>query len=517
MTTCVNTVVLWADQICIDQSNETEKEQQVQLMSRIYAQAQQVIGWPGLHENDSYLAFDLLLVLGRTLTAEEAQADSEWRRAADAVMKDGHVHKVEDLFNPASKRLQAVACLVGRPWFCRLWIVQEVALASRLELRCGNSSISGDVFFEAIRLLCSVVSDPPMPWLQRPYRNAHKLGQLRAQTRAGENHSFPHLAHTLNGWFCEKDHDRLIALFGLVFRTNEAWFKPNYSISAPEFFAGFARAHIRLKGILDILHFAGCGDDAHDFARDGDKVVLQLNPPPDDIPSWVPDWRMQSRPLTLAKKIGHESVGFSATVSDAEFEFCHHALRVCARKMDTIKVCGWPYYESLGRLVKMTEHEIFNHWFSLAKAVLEGADVESMFASTLVMDGRVVVERQGIGANSPDVPSLFERWASRNLGDYNKSCERDWKDAVDDSAHYGYVAEEVCRDRTFFVTEAGRLGLGPVHTSPGDAVHLIHGLQVPFVLHRELGVHVLRGECYVNGLMDGRVRRSGADSFVYLR
>ena len=105
MTTCVNTVVLWADQICIDQSNETEKEQQVQLMSRIYAQAQQVTGWLGLHENDSYLAFDLLLVLGRTLTAEEAQADSEWRRAADAVMKDGHVHKVEDLFNPASKRL----------------------------------------------------------------------------------------------------------------------------------------------------------------------------------------------------------------------------------------------------------------------------------------------------------------------------------------------------------------------------------------------------------------------------
>ena len=75
--------------------------------------------------------------------------------------------------------------------------VQEVALASALELRCGSSSILGDTFFNAIRILCSAVSDPPMPWLLQPYRNAYKFGQLRAQVAAGQNRSFPHLAHTL--------------------------------------------------------------------------------------------------------------------------------------------------------------------------------------------------------------------------------------------------------------------------------------------------------------------------------
>lgn len=519
LTTHSNTIRLWVDQICIDQDNKTEQEQQVRLMSRIYAQAKRVIGWLGGHDKDNHLAFDLLLVLGGIPNARDVQHDFEWRRAADALMKDGHLCKEENLFNPASKPLQAVVCLVKRSWFYRLWIVQEVALASALELRCGSSSISGDIFFNAIRILCSAVSDPPMPWLLQPYRNAYKLGQLRAQVAAGQNHSFPHLAHTLSGWLCGKDHDRLIALFGLVFRNTQAWFKPSYSIPAPDLYTEFAQAHILLEGSLDILHFAGCGDnDAHDFARDGDQVMLQLEPPPDDVPSWVPDWRMRSRPLTLATNVEHGCPGFSATASDPEFEFQQHMLRVRAREVDIIKVCGWPYYESLGRLVKMTEHDVFSHWYSMAKAVLIDANVDTMFASTLVMDGKVAVtERQAMEDEAPDIPSLFKHWACRNLKGFGRPREGDWEDGIDDSTRYGYVAEEVCRDRTFFVTEAGRLGLGPVHISPGDCIHLIHGLKTPFVLHRGLGTYALRGECYVHGLMDGNVQRSGADNFLHIR
>ena len=44
LTTHVNPIRLWVDQICIDQNNEKEKEQQVQLMSRMYARAQRVVG-----------------------------------------------------------------------------------------------------------------------------------------------------------------------------------------------------------------------------------------------------------------------------------------------------------------------------------------------------------------------------------------------------------------------------------------------------------------------------------------
>jgi hypothetical protein len=141
-----------------------------------------------------------------------------------------------------------------------------------------------------------------------------------------------------------------------------------------------------------------------------------------------------------------------------------------------------------------------------------------MFASTLVMGGKVaVVERQEISANSPGVLNLFEHWAARNLDDFVGASEKNWKDVVNDSSRYGYIAEELCRDRAFFITKAGRLGLGPVHMSPGDSIHLIHGLKARFVLHRESEMHVLRGKCYVYGLMDGKVQRYSRDSFLYLR
>jgi hypothetical protein len=165
LTTRVNPIRLWVDQICIDQNNETEKEQQVRLMSRIYVQAQRVIGWLGGHDSDSRLAFDLLFVVGHASPAHAVQAESEWRHTVDALIKDEHLQALGDLFDPSRRTVQAAACLVQRSWFYRLWIVQEVALASSLELCCGNSSIPGDIFFSAVRILCSVVSNPPMPWL----------------------------------------------------------------------------------------------------------------------------------------------------------------------------------------------------------------------------------------------------------------------------------------------------------------------------------------------------------------
>lgn len=133
-----------------------------------------------------------------------------------------------------------------------------------------------------------------------------------------------------------------------------------------------------------------------------DQIILQATPPADDFPSWVPDWRVQSRPLTLLLNPENASIGFTATVSAPEFRLDHHRFHVRAREVDRIKICGLPYFESLGRRLKTKEHEAFDGWFNIAKSCLKDACVESMFASTLVMDGKVAVtERQDIGVNSP--------------------------------------------------------------------------------------------------------------------
>lgn len=287
------TMIIWVDQICIDQENDSEREQQVRLMSRVFIQAQRVICWLGLHENNSNHAFDLL----RTLVPNDSdlRASTDWKNAANRLWRAGFLGDLSSMFDPANIPFSAAATLASRSWFSRLWIVQEVALASELEFRCGDSTLSGTTFFTAMQMLSSVVHDPPAPWLSKPFRHAVRLGQLRAQVSAGKPLSLPHTAQALSTWRCKKSHDRLNALFGLWLpRTPEhRWFQPSYSITSPELFVKFATGHIRHNHSLNILHFAGCGDvEVHELSRAYDTTVFTPGPPADDVPSWVPDWRV---------------------------------------------------------------------------------------------------------------------------------------------------------------------------------------------------------------------------------
>jgi hypothetical protein len=72
---------IWIDAICIDQSNLTERERQVQQMGRIYAGAEEVISWLGMNWK---IAAMLITYPGQdnTLTQLHAYRDSPyWNRA----------------------------------------------------------------------------------------------------------------------------------------------------------------------------------------------------------------------------------------------------------------------------------------------------------------------------------------------------------------------------------------------------------------------------------------------------
>ncbi|KAH7136288.1 heterokaryon incompatibility protein-domain-containing protein [Dactylonectria macrodidyma] len=492
----VTTMVLWIDQICIDQENDVEREQQVKLMSGIFIQAQRVICWLGIHEKDSDYAFDLLHALVPNTTDPKASMD--WKKSTDKLLAAGFLNDLFDLFDPSKIPFAAVAALANRPWFSRLWIVQEVALASELEFRCGGSTIRGTTFFTAMQALSSGVHDPPAPWLLKPFRHAIILDQLRAKT--------------LSTWDCKKSHDRLNALFGLVARNSpvHTWFLPSYSITSPELYSTFAKGYIQQRRNLDILHFAGCGDvGAYSLSKAYDSVIVELGRPADDVPSWVPDWRVQSRPITLLPDVtagDNSGAQFLATVSSADYYLneASQTLRVRALLVDEITH------------VQITEHDIFGLWFNLAKDTIECDGFESMFASTLVMGAKVTPTENGaLNVQPEEVLDIFRHWAERNLNETRTRSIEDSYDLSEGSARFGYLAEEVCRNRTLFVTKSGRLGLGSTHVSPGASIYLIHGLKTPFVVHTTSDEqHILRGECYVHGLMDQQASTSDLD--VYL-
>ncbi|KAK0638933.1 heterokaryon incompatibility protein-domain-containing protein [Cercophora newfieldiana] len=113
------TVFLWADAVCIDQSDNGEKSHRVAQMGRIYRGAEGVLVWLGDEGDDSSLAVDLILsaCVGDGLT-EFPPPGVAGERVVNAMRK-----------------------FLFREWWSRLWVVQEVVLAREVSFFCGARRI----------------------------------------------------------------------------------------------------------------------------------------------------------------------------------------------------------------------------------------------------------------------------------------------------------------------------------------------------------------------------------------
>lgn len=129
-----NRLSLWADEICINQSDDKEKRYQMSLMSDIYGQATKVVGWLGLPGNDSAFALDVLRLYS-TLGPDDQSVSNKSKRdiLTLRMVRKGYFadyESMERFFGPSGLPAQALKALLERQWFHRLWVVQEAALAN---------------------------------------------------------------------------------------------------------------------------------------------------------------------------------------------------------------------------------------------------------------------------------------------------------------------------------------------------------------------------------------------------
>lgn len=113
---------LWVDAVCINQTDLEEKNIQLLQMGAIYQRANQTIAWLGNEADDSNKAF-------ATIEAIAAEDRSP-------------------LVTSAS--LRSLKPLLQRPYWRRIWIVQELALSRETTLVCGSCELSLAIFFSAM-------------------------------------------------------------------------------------------------------------------------------------------------------------------------------------------------------------------------------------------------------------------------------------------------------------------------------------------------------------------------------
>jgi hypothetical protein len=129
----------WADGICINQMDMDEKNKQVPRMGQIYASALRVLGFLGLPEDIDEESRNLFFNHANKFSAIEQQDPSSQAFKAYPLAQ-----ALGDDFEPF---LLTFSKIIQRPWFQRVWILQEAALP-KAPLLCllGKRMVTVDTF-----------------------------------------------------------------------------------------------------------------------------------------------------------------------------------------------------------------------------------------------------------------------------------------------------------------------------------------------------------------------------------
>jgi hypothetical protein len=226
--------LFWIDAICIDQGNISERNHQVNLMKDIYVQATEVWVWLGAAEVEDQDKYDHVLDIIR----EQSRSGN----ATTVVEQLSEPDFVEGLLN-----------LYHRPYWSRVWIVQEVLFAREVMVIAGHNWCSWndlEKHFSFLDLFSHSIEDKVVqksaldPILTSPARRlfanknewtTRKLNQAR---RGEQIVGYP-LHKLIFMWpdqECEDVRDRVFGMLGLMDPESAVALAADYSKSVFEVF-----------------------------------------------------------------------------------------------------------------------------------------------------------------------------------------------------------------------------------------------------------------------------------------
>lgn len=146
--------ITWVDAICINQNAIDEKNFQVKLMGRIFAQCRRAIIYLGPEADGSALVPDFIHELISWFRRDVRSADPAWKRGAIL----GEARSTSEGLPPRDDiRWHAFKNLLRRPWFRRVWIMQEFVLPKDLVTICGHWELEGTLLPTVVLTFTTVI------------------------------------------------------------------------------------------------------------------------------------------------------------------------------------------------------------------------------------------------------------------------------------------------------------------------------------------------------------------------
>lgn len=247
---------LWIDAVCIDQNNRQEKGLQVLRMEAIYRKANRTIVWLGNQEDHSDIAFEAFKALSQDPPDEQNSLIQDFRTAGSATRA-------------------AVKQLFRRPYWRRVWIIQEVSVSENVIIYCGKASRKWDTLEFAFKAIIALKDKDE--GLAQDFRFVEDYFLTLYRFRLAMTQDRPlDLLSALNrsgSTLATCPRDRVFALLGITVDGKSYISDPNYKQDDRSIFIDMAKSRL--------FH-----------TRDLDIICLKAYSPsnPRDLPSWVPDW-----------------------------------------------------------------------------------------------------------------------------------------------------------------------------------------------------------------------------------
>ena len=464
-------VKIWADAICINQNDPNERSQQVTAMGNIFKAADKVWIWIGLGGEKEDLAFRTLQRWG-----DQCPSPEDWEQS----------------------EVEAIQHVLQKPWWSRLWTLQEVVLARDAWLICGDNWLS----WTKLQMLNN-------RWLylqteSRSVTHSMILSNLITETwsmkmqRFDEGPERTSLVTLLEqtAFFDTTDpRDKVYALVGLA--AELPGFRVDYRASVREVFRSLAISEMARSKSLNILLSAGLNPGENQW----------------NFPSWVPDWTTQrKRPAPIPPT--HPFM-FMMGLPDGVQVIGEDTLRVIGHTITTIKTRGVTF-----DIISGHHRSFLDDWLH---TILK-PEIAHLFRRPLDdLYKLIAVNFHLYGGTKIRKYSFAKRLAeshSHALTTYLPALKRHtpgpdfvaavWREMgedelplLDDSVEtelstWVQYMVWICQFRCLFVTHSGQMGLGPSTLQEDDCLVRLQSCDSLLIIRQIGDFRVLVGEGYAS-------------------
>jgi len=528
-----DTIILWADAICINQNDLDEKSHQVQLMGDIYRQASIVLSWLGCDPQISLALRTINLVSEQMgpLSEFHNQRDLEWMRGYP------HLYQEDDKSPDFNKAWSAIQVLFKSSYWQRAWIMQEVVLASRLLVQSGDKDIEFQEIFKVSLLLKfkfeskpDFISHNTWAFLRVCAGSSNTLMELYGLRLAWQNFHVPDKTSFKTSLLFDTSHqatdprDQVFALNELMGKA----FVPDYHKSTSQIYTEWAEAYVREHGDLRLLwHCGGCTPD---------------------LPSWVPDWAFRRSNATRTERSGMEYSGLfhadlnlscpnpeprskgklsahgytydivrtiskqggiaSAEDKDRLIKLCHKFVSQSRNVKDgqgitplqlLLRTLLWDVDPLVPRWARIDAQSPINYRWALAFLKLVLSSEESELETQ--------VSKLGLQRGEQFAASFSESFFPNLDRLSNEAFSSMWDSNLEALFHFGNKAMLNLKCFRFFLTSERRLGMCLPETRNNDIVCVLKGSEYPIILRRSSEGYINVGKCFVFGMMDGEMAK----------